>query len=129
MRKWFDNWQKNNPSFKEAVSFDIPTATDDIHIETNLPTITILSPKQDDIVNMNSRLSIKISATGKFPIKKSELYINDRYISSSETDPSTLSFTPSDIGDIQPIRNTIKIISYDSVYNRAESTVNISISQ
>ncbi len=129
VRKWFDEWQKNNPNFKETTTYTIPKETDDIHVEANMPKISIKSPIQDESVSINSRLTIKLEYTGKYPLKKSELYINNKYVLSNERDPSSLSFIPTDIGDILPNRNSIKIISYDSVYNRTEASVDIMISQ
>ena len=129
VRKWFDNWQKNNPNFKETNSTLIPTETDNVHIDANIPKISIDTPKQDEQLAMNSRVSIKINYTGKYPIKKLELYINDKYISSTEGSNTTISFIPADIGDIQPNRNTIKVVSYDTVFNRSEAFVDITITQ
>jgi penicillin-binding protein 1C len=129
VRKWFDIWQKDNQSFKETPSYTIPTETDDVHVPENQPSITIISPKEGDAINLNSKVEIKITSTGKYPIKKSELYINDKYISSKETDPSIINFTPSDIGGFEPGVNDIKIISYDSIFNSTSSSVRISIVQ
>jgi penicillin-binding protein 1C len=127
VRKWFDNWQKNNPLFVETTSTEIPTETDDVHTTENAIKTTISSPKQDESISTNSRVIIKITATGKYPLKKSELYVNNKFISSNERDPGTLSFTPADIGDILPNRNTIRIVSYDTVFNKSEATVDILI--
>lgn len=127
VRKWFENWQKSNPSFKEVDVIEIPNEVDDVHTTENIPKTSINSPKQDEVFNMNSKILINIDYQGKYPIKKSELYINDKFISSSEKNPNILYFMPSDIGDIQQNRNTIKVITYDSIYNSVEASVDINI--
>lgn len=128
VRKWFDAWQKSNPSLKETNDIKIPTETDDVHIQANFPTIRITSPQTDSVVDSNSKVTITISSTGKYPLKKSELYINDRYITSNESNPSSLSFVPQDIGGMQQ-KNIIKIISYDTVLNYAEASINLTVNQ
>lgn len=129
VRNWFTEWQKSNPTFKETNNIDIPKESDDVHIPANMPKISIVSPKQDDKYSMNTRVSININSTGKYPIRKSELYINDKYVYSNEKNPLLLNFTPADISsNIQTGRNTIKVVSYDNVYNKAETTVDITIS-
>lgn len=128
VRNWFNTWAQTNPSFKETSIVDIPTATDDIHTLENSPKTTILSPKQGDIVNQKSRVFIKINSVGKYPLKKSELYINNKYIISNERDPYSLSFIPEDIGNSQE-KTIIKVISYDTILNKSESSVDITITQ
>ncbi|MDQ5893337.1 MAG: penicillin-binding protein [Patescibacteria group bacterium] len=125
VRKWFENWQKSNPTFKEAEGYDIPTKTDDVHTEENRPKVSIDIPKKDSY-SLSSRVDISVSISGKNPLRKSELYVNGKYIVSNEKDPKFLSFTPQDIDGIQR-NNTIKIVAYDSVYNRGEASVDIEI--
>jgi membrane peptidoglycan carboxypeptidase len=84
VRKWFDEWATNNPNFQETLNVEIPTQTDDVHTLENSPKINITSPKNTDIVSARNRVSVQISYSGKYPIKKSELYINNKYISTSE---------------------------------------------
>jgi membrane carboxypeptidase/penicillin-binding protein PbpC len=127
VRKWFEQYQKDNPLFKETTVFSIPTETDNIHIPENFPKITITNPKSDTVVNSNTRVNIEISSTGsKYPLKKSELYVNDRYILTNDRNPNSLSFVPEDVDGIQG-KNIIKVISYDTVLNRAEATVDLMV--
>jgi hypothetical protein len=69
----------------------------------------------------NSQVTINLSISSSFPIKRSELYVNDRYISSNESTPSTLTFIPQSIG-LAPGSNTIKVIVYDNALNKGEAT-------
>jgi membrane peptidoglycan carboxypeptidase len=128
VRKWFEKYQTENPSFKETDTIVIPTEKDDIHTPENVPQINIISPKPDSEVNAASRVVITLSSSGKYPLKKSELYINDRYITVSEKDPRTISFIPADITGIQE-KNIIKIISYDTALNHTEATFDIIVNK
>ena len=126
VRNWFENWKKSNPDFVENTSVIIPTETDNIHTPANFPKIKINSPLPDTIFSQQSKITIDLSITGTYPAKKSELYVNDRYISSNEQDPKTLSFIPKNIGAIQG-KNIIKVIVYDTVLNAGEATLDINI--
>jgi penicillin-binding protein 1C len=128
VRKWFTNWQLTHPDFKEVINPVIPTEKDDVHIPANMPTITITSPKTGDTIDARTRVTITITSTGKYPLKKSELYINSRYISANTTTPNSMSFIPQDISDIQN-QNMIKIVSYDTVSNRAEASIDLNITR
>ncbi len=126
IRKWFEKYQIDNPGFKESGTIEIPTAIDDIHTVENSPKISITSPKQDTVFNEKSRVNIIVASAGKNQLKRSELYINGRYILTNERDPYNLSFTPQDIDGMQD-KNIIKIISYDSVLNRGEAFIDIGV--
>jgi membrane peptidoglycan carboxypeptidase len=126
VRKWFDEWATNNPNFQETLNVEIPTQTDDVHTLENSPKINITSPKNTDIVSARNRVSVQISYSGKYPIKKSELYINNKYISTSEKIPNLLTFIPQDIGITQD-KIIIKVVTFDAVLNRAESSIDINI--
>ncbi len=128
VRKWFDEWKKSNPNFIENQTTQAPTQTDDVHTIENIPKITISLPKQDGPFDLNSKITVSISLSGKYPLKKSELYINNQYITSNELSPSVLSFVPRDIENIN-VSNIIKVISYDSVYNRGEASIDFSVNK
>lgn len=126
VRNWFAVWKNSNPGFTETTSVIIPTATDDIHVSSNVPKVSISSPAPDAHVTSKNMVVINLSISSTFPVKKSELYVNDRYISTSEQNPQTVSFIPQDIGVSQGI-NTIKVIVYDSVLNKGQVTQNLVI--
>ena len=86
----------------------------------------ITSPASGSVVPSQSRVIISLAASSTYPIKKSELYVNDRYISTTEQNPLTVSFVPRDVGVIQG-SNVIRVIVYDSVLNKGEVTQNLVI--
>ena len=51
VRKWFNTWQASNANFKETTNFSIPTATDDIHVPSKMPSVRITSPANDTMID------------------------------------------------------------------------------
>ncbi|HEY9583852.1 MAG TPA: hypothetical protein VJI66_02740, partial [Candidatus Paceibacterota bacterium] len=127
VRLWFENWKKTNPDFIETNNFTIPTEQDDVHTSSSAPTVTLTLP-QKSVFENNERINISISISGKYPIKKSELYINGKFIISNERDPKNLSFIPQDIEGMER-KNIIKVVVYDTVYNRSEAMADIEINR
>ena len=104
----------------------VPTNTDTIHTQQNKPTIRLTSIDKDTIYSINTPITVKISYTNKFPIKKVDYLINGTFIGSSEKYPFSITFLPYIIKNISD-KNTITAIIYDSVFNRGntKSTLNI----
>ncbi len=127
VQKWFTDWKKNNPGFIETANISIPTETDNVHIPENFPKVNIESPTKDMVVSINSRINVSFNVTSKYPLKKSELYINDKFIASNESGQKFFSINPNDIG-LYSGKNDIRVVVYDSILNRGESEVNIDVS-
>lgn len=100
----------------------IPSEYDDIHRPEFFPTLTINHIDENAIYARDARLSLSVSAIGKFPLTKVDLYINNVYIGSSHSDPFLFAFEPRDIDGIGNV-NTIKVIGTDLVKNKSEATV------
>ena len=130
VQNWFTNWLKTNPGFHNDASSTpiIPTDTDDVHVPANFPVLSITSPTPADSFNLTQRVTISIAASGKYPLQKTELYINGQYILSNSTTPTTLTFVPNDIPGIQPV-NTIRVVGYDSVQNQGEASSTLNVNQ
>lgn len=126
VRKWFDQWKTVHPEFKESTDLRIPTEKDDVHVPEKAPKVSIVSPANGLIVNPNNTLFVKIQSLGNFPPKKTEIYLNGKYILTNETSPTDISFIPADVGDLQSV-NTLKIKLFDSVYNSSEASVQFGI--
>lgn len=114
VRKWFTDWQKNNPGFVESNNFSIPTEKDDVHTKENIPKV-ILDKTSNDIDD-NRQLTISFDIDGKFPYKKAELYANGKYIATTEK--KSFNFIPRDLdlkGNV-----VFTVYAYDSVFNKGE---------
>ena len=128
VRNWFETWKKTNPNFQETSNFAIPAGTDDVHTADNALKLTVSSPQESSPIEKDTKVTIHISSTGKYPLKKTELYINGKFISSNDKDPKMLNFVPEDITGIQT-KNVVRVVSYDTVSNRAEASLDITIKE
>jgi len=125
VRKWFTDYQTTHPNFKETTDFTIPTATDDIHLPDKIPTVNVASPAQDVVLDPSKLLTINLKEVGSYPIQKSEVYLNGKYVLTNTSNPLNISFVPNDVGGLSAT-NTISITSYDTVYNQATSSLDFS---
>lgn len=116
MQRW---WAQNKWNYKTTSLDDIPNEEDDIHNEDSSPVVEVVEPNDIKNYKPNERVQIKVSSTGRFPLQKIDIFVNDVYLGTSQY-PFNFSFTPKEL-DILKEENEIKVISYDSVYNRAET--------
>jgi len=126
VRKWFDEWKILNPNFKETIDLTIPTETDNVHLPEKSPIVKITSPIPNSIIDPNVQLSIQIQSSGQYQVKKTEVYLNGKYILTNESNPLSISFVPADVGNISLV-NTISIVLYDTVYNKGNASVDFRI--
>ena len=122
VRKWFTTvYEPAHPEFKEVTSAAIPTATDDVHVPANFPQVKFVSPTPDSVISPSSLLPVQLQETGRYPAQKTDVYMNGKFVMTAVNNPLSFSFTPADIGGLQPV-NTLSIVLYDSVYDRAQAT-------
>lgn len=127
VREWFKTWQVAHPEFKETTNTSVPiTATDDIHVASKAPKIKILYPPQDSVLDPNTIINVQLGLSGSYPAKKTELYVNSKYILTNEHDPLNISFIPKDVGDLSTT-NTASFIVYDSVMNKTQASFDFSV--
>ena len=118
IQKWLE---KNKQSIPEK-----PTDFDNIHTIENMPKVEILSPNNGGLYDKESRLTTEIKIKSKFPIQKVNYYINNELIGSISEYPYSISFVPNSINTLFN-ENKLKIVVYDSVYNRTETTTTLNI--
>ena len=101
---------------------------DDVHKPEFAPKITIISPSSATQYSRNSKITVNIDTSGKYPLTEVDIFVNDIFIGSSKRAPFSLSFTPNDL-DVLEVQNRLKIIGYDAVKNKgeAETVFNVSI--
>lgn len=128
VRKWFDEWKKTHPEFVETTYITIPTEKDDIHVPDNFPIISISSPLAGSVLKIGSKVSVFYSTMNKFPLKKIELYINDKLISTSEQSQINFNFYPKELG-LAIGQNIIRVVAHDSMFNRGEASVDITLEE
>ncbi len=104
----------------------LPTETDNIHTKENEPKITILSPQDNEIINLNY-LTIKTSILTAFPIKQADFFINDKLLGSLFKFPFELNYPTSQIKSLDNSSQILKVVVYDIYGNRKEEKINIFI--
>jgi hypothetical protein len=73
---------------------------------------------------VNVSLSIQ---NGRFPIEQVDYFLNGTYLGSSKDSAPTFSFIPNELQDLKT-QNQLRVIVYDTVGNKSESTVSLSLS-
>ncbi|MCF7833786.1 MAG: PBP1A family penicillin-binding protein [Candidatus Pacebacteria bacterium] len=124
VRNW---WVKNSFNYPATYANEKPITYDNIHTEENKPKINLLIPNEYDAYNPDQKIQLKFENYGPFPLEKMEIFINDIFMGSVKS-PFVFSFIPRELENLSNV-NTIKIISYDNVYNRGESYTRFSIIQ
>jgi len=120
-------WLQNKGKYKITTSAEKPTETDDIHVEKFKPLVLIIEPTSLSIYPPDQRIQVKTSNTGRFPIQKLDIFINNNYIDTVRA-PFNFSFIPSELDNLRE-ENELKIISYDTVYNLAETVQTFRVGQ
>ncbi len=112
-------WAQNKGNYRVTNLAEKPSALDDVHTNASKPIVLIIEPNSATIYSSDQRIQIKISSSGKFPLKKMDIFINDVYLGTF-TPISTFYFTPNQLDNLK-VLNELRIISYDNAYNRAEA--------
>ena len=124
----FQNWIQTNGLGNIPATPQKPTDFDDVHKPEYSPTVSITEPAENSSSSINSPITITGSADGLRPVQKFEYYVNDQFIGSTDGSSANYSFTPADYtssaGSIK-----IRVVAVDSVYNRGEKDVTITLTQ
>ncbi len=126
VRKWFDGYQKTHPDLKETTVTPVPIQTDDTHTAEKAPHVSFVSPQPNSSIGEKDNLSIHLQVSGAYPPKKTDVYLNGKYVLTSEKDPLNISFFPADVGNLSDT-NTLAVTVYDSVFNKGLATTTFSI--
>jgi 1A family penicillin-binding protein len=120
-------WAQNKDKYPVTTIDEKPTATDDVHTNSSQPLVSILEPDGTTTYPPNQKIFLKISSSGPLPLQKIDIFINGVYMETDQQ-PFNFSFTPSELENLQST-NELKIISYDTAYNRSETTLNFNVQQ
>ena len=129
VRKWFsETWQPSHPEFKENNNIVLPTEFDDIHTPEKSPQISIIFPEANAVLSTQRVTTVQLKIVGPYTPQKTELYINGKYILTSEKDPLNISFIPGDVAELSSDSNTLSVVVYDSVWNKGQASINFKVS-
>ena len=117
-----DWWAKNSYKYVNTTVNEKPNYYDNIHTSSSVSSfISITKPNNTDIYKKDERIELEFTNNNPLPISKMDIFINNIFIESIKT-PFNFSFTPSEIENIN-YENELKIISYDSFFNKSESSI------
>ncbi|OIO29053.1 hypothetical protein COX93_01485 [Candidatus Nomurabacteria bacterium CG_4_10_14_0_2_um_filter_30_12] len=114
-------WSKNASKYNITTWAEKPIEIDDVHTEASKPIIQIIEPDITSEYTPDQNIQLKISSLGVYPLQKIDIFINNTFLDTIKA-PFTFSFIPRELDNLRE-ENELKIISYDSIYNRAENTI------
>jgi len=115
-------WVKTR-NIQEGTS-TIPVGFDPIHKPEYFPSVEIVGLDQSITYYPQKPIKFMVTGKGKFGLSRVDLFINNIYVESSKTQPFTFSFLPQDIEQIKK-ENIIRVVGYDTVFNKGESETTI----
>ena len=124
----FQNWwASHGGNYPWIGTNQIPIGTDTAHTQANKPIVSIVNPISGNYYPSNQPIHLTISSMGVFPLNKIDIFINDTYVGTSKA-PFYFSFTPSELDNLKEI-NELKVIAYDTAYNKTEVISDFSVTQ
>ncbi|MDE1874883.1 MAG: transglycosylase domain-containing protein [Patescibacteria group bacterium] len=105
---------------------DVPTSYDDVHTPANMPSITLSNINPSQTYSLDDTVSILVNETGRYPLSKASLYVNDSLVESINRAPFVFRFSPRDISGIQE-SNQVRVVGVDSVYDKTEASTTMSV--
>lgn len=131
----FESWEYGVRAWATAHGYDnirepnIPDEFDDVHGPGDLIDLSIESPSENRRYTRTARIDVEFEADSEHDINKADYFVNNEYIGSS-LPPFNFSFVPADISAIgnSSETNTLRVVVYDEVLNRAETTVRFRVS-
>ena len=120
-------WAQNSGKYKITTLNDKPNMIDDVHTDASKPIISIIEPNSYTNYPPNQKINLKIASSGPYLLSKLDVFVNENYLGTSQA-PFVFSFIPSLLENLQT-DNELKIIAYDSVYNKSEASLMFKVQQ
>ncbi len=124
VRNW---WAGNSSRYPVVTASQKPTFYDTVHTPENAPIVQFVSPLVDSSYSQDNQVTVSITSTGRYPLKKIDVYLNSMFVGTSTS--GSLIFTPSDSPGILPGENTLMVIATDTVGNTTTVNQEIIITQ
>lgn len=121
-------WLQNKDKYPITTLDEKPTVPDDIHTNTaGSGMVSIIEPNNLTVYQPNQRIYLNIFNSGLFPLQKVDIFINGVFLGTNQF-PFSFSFIPRELENLQN-NNELKIISYDTAYNRNQATLVFKVAQ
>lgn len=119
-------WAQNSYKYNTVSPEEKPQATDDLHTVGSGPIVSIIEPNGEFLYGKNQRINLKILSSGFYPLQKIDIFINDIFMGSVNP-PFNFSFIPSELENLKT-ENIIRVISYDTIFNRSDNVLLFKVS-
>jgi penicillin-binding protein 1C len=120
------NWVNNNNVTNPNTGGPAPTCVDTVHTSGNLINIQIVNPLNGSTLDANTPVTVTVNVSSPNQIKKVDYFVNSTYVATSESYPYAVTITPATVNGIDSL-SEIKAIATDAIYNKKETTVQVSI--
>lgn len=122
VQRW---WAEHRGGYPVTSLSDRPNETDDVHTDLNKPTVKVLSPDSHKVYSPDEPIELRVESSGPYPLSKIELFINGNYVETL-TSPFRYSFIPKSLENLDDY-NEIKLVFYDTAYNKGEEIVRFEV--
>lgn len=120
-------WAGNAYRYRMTSWAEKPVTFDDVHVGTINSFINITEPSNLFTYSLDQRIQLRFINSGPYPVQKMDIFINDMFIDTIYS-PFIFSFTPKELNNLN-YENELKIISYDSVFNKSETKTIFKVNQ
>ncbi len=111
-------WAQNKYKYAITTTASIPISQDDVHNEASSPKISVVEPNDEDIYTEDQTINLRFNSTGRFPLQKIDIFVNNSFLGTTKS-PFNFSFIPAELDYLQE-ENVLKLVVYDTAYNRTE---------
>lgn len=118
-------WAVEN-GYGATESLTPPSGYDDVHIDSRSPKISF-TQQPNLVLPRSSLFTITINHSETYPIDHVDYFVNNTLIGTAESEPFSITFTPSDISSLKDSNNELKAIAYDTVLNTGSITTTFNI--
>lgn len=122
VQKW---WETNKYKYPIITELNKPIKIDTVHTAESKPNLSILGI-ENKVYKKSDSVYISINSSGKNPLKKIDIFINNTYVTSLKSYPYITSFSLNNINDLSKV-NTIRVIGVDIFGNIGETTSSINV--
>ena len=120
-------WAQNKGRYPVTTWSEKPTAVDNIHTTSSKPIVSIIEPNNTTTYSADQKINLKFLSSGYYPLQKIDIFINGVYLETIKS-PFNFSFIPKELEALQS-DNELKIISYDTVFNKSETILIFKVNQ
>ncbi len=98
----------------------VPTSFDTVHDSSVAPRVAITSPTNESSFLNTSLLPVRVTATGRRPVVRMDIFVNGSYIASTRNYPFSYEVN---LGELSSLAddNELKVVVYDDIFNKSES--------